>query len=78
MKVHFNGILALSELGRGKCDPEQDFQHRRYCPLGGPLERIDVTRVRYDSMGDYAFKGVLNGKIAWDDILILPRTNSEL
>ena len=75
--MHFNGVLVLSEFGRGRLDPENDLPSKPYCIPGRPLQRIHVTPVEYGSMVPYALKFIeMAGD--WDDFLILPRTPSEL
>ncbi|MGY4512943.1 hypothetical protein ACVIN2_006397 [Bradyrhizobium sp. USDA 3650] len=75
--MHFNGVLVLSPFGRGKLDPEHDLDAEPYVRSDGKLERIDVTPIEYGSMAHYTFKTIERGG-DWDDILILPRSSSEL
>ncbi|WP_166299310.1 hypothetical protein [Bradyrhizobium sp. 2S1] len=77
---HFNGVLVLSSFSRGKFDPETDFERVRhlFCPAERRLERIEPTRIAYGSMADYSMKALKNGHVDWDDILILPKSQSEL
>ncbi|MBR0795644.1 hypothetical protein JQ615_09615 [Bradyrhizobium jicamae] len=76
---HFNGVLVLSSFSRGKFDPEIDFERLRhvFCPTERRLERIWPTRIEYGSMADYTMKALKNGRVDWDDILVLPRSQSE-
>jgi hypothetical protein len=75
--AHFNGILVLSDFGRGLLDPEKDLPHAPYVLHGGPLERIHVTPIEHGSMASYTFKSIR--KITdQEDVLILPRTLSEM
>ena len=75
--LHFNGILVLSHFGRGLLDPERDLPREPYVLPGRRLERIHVTPIEEGSMASYTFKSI--GKASdQDDILILPRTCSEM
>ncbi|MCC8952703.1 hypothetical protein H8B02_04240 [Bradyrhizobium sp. Pear77] len=76
---HFNGVLVLSSFSRGKFDPGIDFERLQdlFCPAERPLERICATRIEYGSMVDYSMKALIAGRIGWDDILILPKSQSE-
>jgi len=75
--MHFNGLLVLSPFGRGELDPEHDLDAEPYVRPDGRLERINVTPVEYGSMAHYTFKAIERGG-NWDDILILPRSRSEI
>jgi len=75
--MHFNGILVLSNLGRGQLNPELDLPREPYVRSGGHLERVHVTPIEHDSMASYTFKTVERYG-HWDDILVLPRSRSEL
>lgn len=75
--MHFNGLLVLSPFGRGELDPEHDLDAEPYVRSDGRLERIHVTPVDYGSMAHYTFKAIERSG-NWDDILILPRSPSEL
>lgn len=76
--LHFNGLLLLSRLGRGKFDPGRDLNTEGYVPKGGSLERIHVTSDVDGEMADYTLKAINSGRVAWDELLILPRAMSEL
>lgn len=75
--MHFNGLLVLSPFGRGELDPEHDLDGEPYVRSNGRLDRIHVTPVDFGSMAHYTFKSIERGG-NWDDILILPRSPSEL
>lgn len=75
--MHFNGMLVLSDFGRGLLDPERDLPREPYVRVGGCLERIHVTPIEYGSMASYTLKNIRRVG-DHDDILVLPRTLSEL
>ena len=85
--LHFNGVLVLppkrhcrrgSDLHTGGLKRHFDQNQHLYYKDEYPLDRLHATRIRENTMVDYALKAFKSGKNDSDDILILPRAISEL
>jgi hypothetical protein len=85
--LHFNGVLVLppksycragSDLHTGGLKRHFNQNQHLYYKDDYPLDRLHATRIKEDTMIDYALKAFKSGKIDSDDILILPRAISEL
>jgi hypothetical protein len=78
--LHFNGLYFISPRSRLGCSLGEHFAANeiRYYGHGRPLHRIHVTEMTYGDMTDYALKAYKNGRISYDDVLVLPRSLSEL
>jgi hypothetical protein len=79
---HFNGCLLLppQEKCRLRVRLDDHFRtHRRlYCNPNHPLVRIHVTPMNFPAISDYVLKQYSRGNVSSDDILILPRSVSEV
>jgi hypothetical protein len=79
--LHFHGLFLLPpedkcRLGRQLLSHyEKDKQ--RYCPTDHPLLRMDIRPSNTAMLADYTLKPVKRGNVAYEDILILPRSSSE-
>jgi hypothetical protein len=62
--------------GRRSCGAFQ-YDHL-YTGQGRPVARIDVTPMTYGNMTDYALKSFKNAREDGTDILIMPRSRSEM
>jgi len=79
---HFNGCFLLPPPDRcrltvplgGHFDQRQELYYRD----GRPLDRIHATAMNRMEIADYTLKHFQRGNISSDDILILPRAQSEL
>jgi hypothetical protein len=85
--LHFNGILLLPP--KKYCRRDSDLRtyglirhfhdhQSSYYRDDRPLDRLHATRITEGSMADYAFKALKHGKITSNDLLILPRSVTEL
>jgi hypothetical protein len=80
---HWHGILWLSPKSREKVLPlDKHFERRSglYAPKGGGIRTIHVVPItdRPEYVTQYALKAVEDGLVSFDDILILPKSVSEL
>jgi hypothetical protein len=80
--LHFNGCLLLPppekcRLGMSLKKHFERYQERYYRDEYH-LDRIHVTYIEDGTMIDYAFKHFKRGNVSYDDILILPRSVTEL
>jgi hypothetical protein len=80
--LHFHGVLVLPpedrcRLGR-KLATHLHKKQDLYCPADRPLLRIDVRSSNTPMLADYTLKQIKRGNVAYDDILILPRSRSEV
>jgi hypothetical protein len=80
--LHCHGVLVLPpedkcRLGR-KLQAHLHKNKKMYCPPDRPLHHIDVRSMSTPMLAEYTLKQIKRGKIEYDDLLILPRTLSEL
>jgi hypothetical protein len=80
--LHFHGVLVLPPEDRCRLG-RQLLAHLHekkelYCPTDGPLLRIDARSMSTPMLADYTLKQIKRGNVAYDDILILPRSRSEI
>jgi hypothetical protein len=80
--LHFNGCLLLPPAEKCRLEVPLDKHFRRnqerYYRDDRPLDRIHVTYIKDGTMIDYALKHFKRGSVAYDDILILPRSITEV
>jgi hypothetical protein len=80
--LHFNGCLLLPPAEKCRLqeplDKHFEKHQEQYYWDGHSLARLHATYIHDGSMIDYALKHFKRGNVAYDDILILPRTPSEL
>jgi hypothetical protein len=80
--LHFHGVLVLPpedrcRLGRHLL-AHLHGKESLYCPPDLPLLRIDARPSNTPMLADYTLKQIKRGNVAYDDILILPRTLDEV
>jgi hypothetical protein len=79
---HFNACLLLPP--ENKCrlrgDLRDHFRQNRdlYYKAGHPLARIYAMQLDYPAIADYTLKHYKRGNVSSDNILVLPRHESEL
>jgi hypothetical protein len=81
--LHFHALLVIPPLSRLKEAPSDHFKNNLdlYAGPGRAVQRIDIRPVveSPERVVDYVLKTILNGKLSYDDaILVLPRTTTEL
>jgi hypothetical protein len=81
--LHFHALVLVPPLSRLKGSLPDHFDGNRdlYAGSGGSVQRIDVRAVveHYERVVDYVLKAVLNGRLSYDDaVLVLPRARGEL
>jgi hypothetical protein len=79
---HFNGCLLLPPQEkcrlRVRLDDHFRTNRRLYCTPEHPLGRIHVTPMSFPAIAGYVLKQHSRGNVSSDDILILPRSTSEV
>lgn len=78
--AHFHALLITPEHSRLRTTVAEHFQAQRRTYLRPPLTMLDVrpiTRTPERAL-EYIVKSVRRGRFSFDDVLILPRTLSEL
>ena len=78
--LHVHAILAVPLKSRLKSDAKGHIQEHRDIYTKHPLRRIHVKEIEH-SFGrvcDYAFKAIKKGRFSWDDLIVLPKSRSEL
>jgi hypothetical protein len=80
--LHFNGCLLLPPAEKCRLqeplDKHFEKHQAQYYWDRHSLDRLHATYIRDGSMIDYALKHFKRGNVVYDDVLILPRTPSEL
>ena len=79
---HINGVFLFplkSRLRKHPIDLIGDNQ-KYYIPEGGPLLRIHLTplHVTLNQAADYTFKAIKRGWVKEEDIIILPKSSTEV
>jgi hypothetical protein len=80
--LHFHGVLVLPpedkcRLGRHLLAHLHE-KEELYCPPDHSLLRIDARLSSTPMLADYTLKQIKRGNIAYDDLLILPRSLREV
>lgn len=77
---HYNGLYFIPPASRLACSLGKHFEEQRekYVRQDRPLQRLHTTPMSYGDMTDYALKAFKNGRISYDNVLVLPRAQSEL
>jgi hypothetical protein len=80
--LHFHGVLVLPpddrcRLGRHLIAHLHQYKST-YCPPDHPLLCIDVRSMSTPMLADYTLKQIKRGNVDYDDLLILPRSRSEV
>jgi hypothetical protein len=78
--LHMHGIVVANRLGRLRETLDVHFQENLGTYLTRKLRHIDVRRITHSAeyVTDYGMKGLKRWTFSQDDILVLPRTLSEL
>lgn len=80
--LHFHGVLVLPPEGRcrlgRKLLTHLSEKERIYCPPDHPLLRIDARPSSTPMLAEYTLKQIKRGNVDYDDLLILPRSRSEV
>jgi hypothetical protein len=77
---HYNGLYFIPPVSRLRCSLGEHFKKKTqlYVRPDCPLRRLHVTPMNHGNVTDYALKAFKNGRIIYDDVLVLPRALSEL
>ena len=77
---HYNGLFFIPPDSRLQCSLGEHFDEKPklYVGQGRPLARLHTTPMTKGNMTDYALKAFKSGRISYDNVLILPRAQSEL
>jgi hypothetical protein len=80
--LHFHGVLVLPpedrcRLGRHLLAHLHE-KESMYCPPDHFLLRIDVRSMSTPMLAEYVLKQIKRGNVDYDDLLILPRSRSEV
>jgi hypothetical protein len=80
--LHFHGVLVLPPEDRCRLGRHllAHFHEKKelYCPPDHPLLGIDARSSNTPMLADYALKQIKRGNVDYDDLLILPRSRSEV
>lgn len=78
--LHMHGYMAAMPTARCPETLDIHFEERRDLYRVGRIRQIDVRHVEYDEdyVADYALKALKRGRHSIDDVLILPRSGTEL
>lgn len=80
--LHAHGILLLPPVSRLRVPAEEYFRENQsaYVDAASTLDRIDVRAIDMNPeiATDYALKALKTGRTDFDDLILLPRSVSEL
>ena len=78
--LHYGGIALTSPISRCRTSLDDHFTDDQEKYLSKKLERIFVKPITHSHnyVTDYVMKAIKNGRMSEEDIVILPRTISEL
>jgi hypothetical protein len=78
--LHYGGIALTSPISRCQTSLDDHFTDDQEKYLNKKLERIFVKPITHSHnyVTDYVMKAIKNGRMSEEDIVILPRTSSEL
>jgi len=78
--LHYGGIALIPPVSRCRKDLKELFANDLSKYVVGSLNRVHVEPVTHteDYVTDYVMKTLKRGRLSRDDILVLPRTVSEL
>ena len=78
--LHYGGIALTSPISRCQTSLDDHFTDDQEKYLSKKLERIFVKPITHSHnyVTDYVMKAIKNGRMSEEDIVILPRTISEL
>ena len=80
--LHLQGLAVMPPGGRLRepLDEHLGPSGTRYCPRGGPLLSLTATPITSDLgyVHTYNFKALMRGRASFDDVLMLPRSSTEL
>lgn len=77
---HYNGLYFIPPASRLQCSLDAHFDEEpdRYVGQGRPLQRLHTTPMTHGDMTDYALKAFKSGQVSYDNVLVMPRAQSEL
>jgi hypothetical protein len=78
--LHMHGLLVVPWDCRLKEDVVTHLQKHDALYRKAPLRRIDIQPIE-EKLGfvvDYVFKSVKKRRVCWDDVILLPKSSSEL
>jgi hypothetical protein len=78
--LHMHGLLVVPWECRLKTDVVTHVQEHDALYRKAPLRRIDLQPIeeRVGFVVDYVFKSVKRGRVSWDDVILLPKSSSEI
>jgi len=78
--LHMHGLLVVPWECRLKEDVITHLQKHKVLYRKAPLRRIDIQPIekRLGFVVDYVFKSVKKRRVAWDDVVLLPKSSWEL
>jgi hypothetical protein len=78
--LHLHAILAVPLKSRLKEDIVSHVQRKSYLYVKAPLRTINLAPIEDHTkvVTDYMMKTVKHGKCRWEDVLVLPKSPSEL
>jgi len=78
--LHYQGISLAPPVSRFRSTLDQHFRHDQHKYINDKLARIEVQPITWDPdyVTDYVAKSIKRGRASDEDIIILPKTISEL
>ena len=78
--LHMHAILAVPWESRLKQDVITHVDRYTRLYIKEPLSRINIGLIEenLDRVGDYVFKSIKRSRCEWDDVIILPKSTSEV
>ena len=77
---HYNGLFFIPPVSRLRSSLVEHFEETPglYVRQGRALQRLHATPMTHGNMTDYALKAFKSGRISYDNVLVLPRAQSEI
>jgi hypothetical protein len=78
--LHMHAILAVPWESRLKQDVITHVDQYAQLYIKEPLRRVNIGLIEnnINRVGDYVFKSIKKGRCDWDDVVILPKSTSEV
>ena len=78
--LHMHAILGMPLKCRLKLPVSMHVDERRHAYIKSPLRKIHFVSIEGDMehVVDYALKSIKRGRCRWEDLLVLPKSASEL
>jgi hypothetical protein len=81
--MHIHALVLMPPVSRMREGLDEHFQGKSdlYATRSGAIQRMHAVRVTTepDRVVDYVFKSVLNGRLSYDEaLMVLPRVRDEL